>query len=76
MAFLLLPPEICIIIKKLRKKEELHMTKKPDIKGVIPAIVTPFDKKTEEFNEERYRALAPTVTTFRGQQSRQALALF
>ncbi|MFX1511377.1 MAG: 4-hydroxy-tetrahydrodipicolinate synthase [Promethearchaeota archaeon] len=33
------------------------MTAKLDIRGVIPAIVTPFDKKTEEFNEERYRAL-------------------
>ncbi|MHA1448227.1 MAG: dihydrodipicolinate synthase family protein, partial [Candidatus Hodarchaeales archaeon] len=30
---------------------------KLDITGVIPAIVTPFDKKTELFNEERYRAL-------------------
>ncbi|MFX1251268.1 MAG: 4-hydroxy-tetrahydrodipicolinate synthase [Promethearchaeota archaeon] len=33
------------------------MTPKLDLKGVIPAIVTPFDKKTEDFNEDRYRAL-------------------
>ncbi|MFW9994516.1 MAG: 4-hydroxy-tetrahydrodipicolinate synthase [Candidatus Odinarchaeota archaeon] len=33
------------------------MAPKLDLKGVIPAIITPFDKKTEEFNEEQYRAL-------------------
>jgi 4-hydroxy-tetrahydrodipicolinate synthase len=29
----------------------------PDLKGVIPAIVTPFERKTEEFNEEQFRHL-------------------
>lgn len=30
---------------------------KPDLGGVIPAIVTPFERKTEEFNEEQFRNL-------------------
>ncbi|MHA2232549.1 MAG: 4-hydroxy-tetrahydrodipicolinate synthase [Candidatus Hodarchaeales archaeon] len=29
----------------------------PDLIGVIPAIVTPFDRKTEEFNEAQFRTL-------------------
>ncbi|MHA2297898.1 MAG: 4-hydroxy-tetrahydrodipicolinate synthase [Candidatus Hodarchaeales archaeon] len=42
---------------KCIKEKEYIMLPKLEIKGVIPAIVTPFDRKTEDFNEERFRAL-------------------
>ena len=37
---------------------------KPDLKGVIPAIVTPFDRKTEEWNEGQFRNLIQTLIFF------------